>query len=112
MRVYTYFQDTLLTLILESMEQVGRVGEGGIFVKQYIACMHRPELSNTISDTAESAFVEINLGNNAKQIIIGEVYRPPKVTPREFIDNFNALITSISNTNTLAYIMGDFNTDL
>ena len=65
----------------------------------------REDLDLNNKECAESLFVELSRPNKIN-IIIGIIYRPPNQNQREFIDNLDRLITNISKTNKLCYLMG------
>ena len=47
-----------------------------------------------------------------RNLIVGVIYRPPKQSLREFINDIDLLITRISKENKKCYIMADWNIDL
>ena len=62
-------------------------------------------------ETAESMFVEVDRPKERK-LIVGVIYRPPKQSLQEFINDLDLLLTRISKENKKCYIMADWNIDL
>ena len=45
-----------------------------------------------MSETLESIFIEIKVPNQ-KDIIVGEIYRPPNSNAADFVESLNVLLT-------------------
>ena len=75
----------------------------------YFKC--RPDLVFSCTECAESLFVEINRPKE-KNVIVGEVYRPPNQNLQDFMKSLDLLLASISKENKICYVVGDWNLDL
>ena len=64
-----------------------------------------------MSKVIESVFIEIKVPNRSN-IIVGEIYRPPNLSPIEFTELFHALLSNKHFDNMTCFIMGDFNRNL
>lgn len=90
-----------------------RSGGGvALLIRDNIQCSLRSDLDTMLEGFAESVFVEIRCHNLNTSVIIAEVYRPPQGNINEFIHNFSNLLACLAESNTKAYIMGDYNLDL
>ena len=47
-----------------------------------------------------------------KNIVLGVVYRPPKVNWRDFINNLDSSMAQLSSENKVCYVMADWNLDV
>ena len=47
-----------------------------------------------------------------KNIVLGVVYRPPKVNLRDFVGNLDSFMAKLSSENKVCYVMADWNLDL
>ena len=52
------------------------------------------------------------LNNEAKNVIIGVIYRPPSYNIDMFLENFDECLNVIAQENKIVYLMGDFNINL
>jgi len=99
----------------------GAVQGGGVgyFIKERVKYKILTTYSIFIDRVFESLFIEVFLTNNSK-IIIGNVYRPgtshPSLSPVEqftnFLDYFTNILSSLTESKSVFYIVGDFNIDL
>ena len=90
-------------------------GGTSIFVKNCIQYESRTDLKLEIdSNFANSCFIEINKKcvNNKKSIIIGCIYKAPKLSLTHFNDKMDALLNQISKENKDVYLLGDININL
>ena len=60
----------------------------------------------------ETLFVETTTKTCNKRTIVGVVYRRPKTNFNDFQTALTDILTSLAETNTNNYVMGDFNLDL
>jgi exonuclease III len=64
----------------------------------------------------DGMFIEVeNFSNTAKNVIIGNIYRPPRnnvINYREFFDEMNEIFSSYQRLRKEVIIVGDFNLDL
>ena len=66
-------------------------------------------------DHWEGQFVKITGGGLSKDVIIGNIYRPPKylnANCMQFLSEFTSIISLIDKTNSDIIIAGDFNINL
>jgi hypothetical protein len=63
------------------------------------------------NNICESLFIKIPRSGQ-KNIIVGVIYKPPKVNPATFVDSFDIVLQQINKENKKTFIMGDFNVDL
>ena len=85
---------------------------GGIamFIKD---CFTNVTIRNDLNRSVhylESLFVEIKYKNIS--FIVGTLYRRPNSNFNSFLDEYEGILTQISNENKLVYLMGDFNLNL
>jgi len=89
-------------------------GGSMLYIDDKFNSLPRHDLESSLykSKELESSFIEIN--NPGKQnIIIGCIYRHPKMDLNEFNDHFlNELLGNLSKENKRVFLMGDFNVDL
>ena len=88
-----------------------RTGGGvGLYLKQDFQFKCRPQIC--FSDScAESLFVEI-IRQKERNIIVGVIYRPPEKNVREFCEELDRLVMTISVNNKLCVLLGDWNLDV
>ena len=70
-----------------------------------------PECNFSDPDVIESLFIEIEVPNK-RNIIVGNIYRPPNQNTASFVDKVNEILGLISKQNKKLHLMGDFNLDL
>ena len=87
-----------------------RGGGVGLYISSGLSYAVKEEF-NVISNSIESIFVEIEFAEK-KNVIIGEVYKPPNSNPKDFIDTFQMMLSSPSLNNKTCIVMGDFNLNL
>ena len=90
-------------------------GHGGLVI--YISTrFHYKHLSlYKKSDIWEGQFIEISGSQLERNIIIGNIYRPPRDTNANyhtFIEELNPIFEFVNNKNCECSILGDFNIDL
>ena len=90
---------------------------GGLIT--YIHKDYKFKLNSDFDDHSnlwESHFLEIaHKTNTSKTIIIGNIYRPPKLKNgllSTFINEFSSILNEVQKKKSLVYICGDFNIDL
>ena len=69
---------------------------------------------SNVSNVWEGQFIEIN-GNTIKEIILGNIYRPPRDTIenyKTFVDELTPILTHLQKSKSEVIIAGDFNIDL
>ena len=71
----------------------------------------RPDLCFENKKCAECLFVEV-IRPKEKNIVLGVVYRSPKVNFRDFISNLDSFMAQLSSENKVCYVMADWNLDL
>ena len=62
-------------------------------------------------ENTEHIFLEI-VNNNAKNVIVGVIYRPPGHNAEFFLDKLDTCLNNITQENKDVYLMGDFNINL
>ena len=90
------------------------VGGGvAIYVKDVMSFIPREDLS-VFNDLVEMVFIEIYGGDltGGKNVIVGEVYRPPGQDLNEFNQIMQELLEKVQKENKICYVMGDFNINL
>ena len=86
-----------------------RKGGGvAIYAKNDIKFKVRPDLH---IEGTENIFIEI-LNNDAKNVIVGVIYRPPVHNIDIYLENFEACLSVIAQENKNIYLMGDLNINL
>ena len=87
-------------------DRKGRRGGGvAFYITQNINFKIRSDIKLT---QAESLFIEIN-NSNAKNVIIGLIYRPPDSNCDLFCDELDFYLHKIGDENKQNFILGDFN---
>ena len=88
-----------------------RGGGVSLLINEALSFNERNDLSSLLSH-AESLFIEIpsKFMKSKKNVIVGEIYRPPNGNKASFVNEIENLLSSISNYE--CYLMGDFNIDL
>ena len=91
-----------------------RGGGVSLYIHESIDFKTRDDLSLMFNDVVESVFIEIekSVFCTTNNIILGEIYRPPKTSVFEFNDCLEQLLVKMSRSNALCYLMGDFNINL
>ncbi|XP_072180116.1 uncharacterized protein [Diadema setosum] len=94
-----------------SNNRLDRKGGGvGFFVTNNLKVKILKDL-NIMCDSLECIFIEIELSKQ-KNIVVGEVYKPPSSNFRDFLDAFSDLLLTPSLYQKNIFIMGDFNLNL
>ncbi len=92
----------------------GSRGGVGIYVRDHLTYIDRPDISVFIPHVFESLFIEVQI-NSKQSIIIGNIYRP-NTAPKADLDVFHhtlfELIDTINSQNKKLFLMGDFNIDM
>ena len=87
---------------------------GGVAILSHLTqpIKHRSDLDKFNSETLEYIFAEIPNCHN-KPIIIGSIYRPPNTNVKEFNNQYNSIIKTLSKEKHKEIIIGmDHNLDL
>ena len=96
---------------LISNNRIDRRGGGvGFYVSKHLKFKLIDECCITL-DTIESIFIEIELLNK-KNIIVGEVYRPPNSNSASFLDSLTSILSLHYFINKTCCVMNDFNLNL
>lgn len=90
-----------------------RTGGGvSIFVKQNLNFIQRDDLIlNNDEGNVESIFVELET-SKSKNIVIGQIYKPPDVDIIKFNDGMNTVLSKVNQEDKICYILGDFNINI
>ena len=97
---------------ISKCRQNGFHGGGvGLYVLNNQDCKSRSDLEIIGIDLAETLFIEIRK-SCGRNIVVSVIYRPPDRNLDLFLQQFNELMSKISQENKMCYIMGDFNLDL
>ena len=94
--------------------RVNRTGGGvAVCVQDQVSFRERPDLS-CFTEDFETVFIEIEKGNqlNAKNVIIGVIYRPPNQDILSFNEKLNDIINKIRMENKICYLLGDYNINI
>ena len=94
--------------------RVNRTGGGvAVCIQDQVSFRERPDLSSFTEDF-ETVFIEIEKGNqlNAKNVIIGVIYRPPNQDKLSFNEKLNDIISKIRMENKICYLLGDYNINI
>ena len=95
---------------LVEKHRTNRPGGGvGIYVPENVQYQIRDDLV-IFDDIVESIFIEINI--DSKNIIVGNIYRPPGTDLNQFIESFNNTLSLIKSERKLCYLLGDWNFNL
>ena len=86
-----------------------------LYLLKMVLIISRNDL-NICNEIMESVFIEVNQdqfnGNLLKNVIVGNIYRPPNTNITQFIDCIIQLLDSIKKENKIVYLIGDFNLNL
>lgn len=96
---------------VHSIRQYRTGGGVSIFVQENIQFIHRDDLVLKCNDDVESIFIEI-MTDKGKNIVIGNIYRPPDTDISTFNEGLNKALESISKEDKICHILGDFNINL
>ena len=94
--------------MLRSDRKHGKGGGVAIYIRNDIRFKLRSDLQ---IENTEYIFIEI-LNNNAKNAIVGVIYRPPSRNVDIFLDKLGSCLDIITQENKDVYLMGDFNINL
>lgn len=86
-------------------------GGVGLYVDESFEFKPRPDLCFENKKCAESLFVEV-IRPKEKNIVLGVVYRPPKVHLCDFISNLDSFMAQLFSENKVCYVMAVWNLDL
>jgi len=84
-------------------------GGVGLYINNNLNFKERHDIIT--DEVSVSLFIEI-LREKKSNILIGVLYRPPGLNLTLFHNEFDKLLTKISNQNKLCYLMGDYNINL
>ena len=96
--------------LIEKHRSITTGGGVALYIKDGFSYRARDDLSTFHEGLFESIFVEIDVNNSAKKLILGEIYRVPNTNQRDFIDKYNSIITKIGKNDII--IGTDQNLDL
>ena len=73
----------------------------------------RPDLSSSTEDF-ETVFIEIEKGNqqNARNVLIGVIYRPPNQDILLFNEKLNNIMNDVRMENKICYLLGDYDINI
>ena len=91
-----------------------KIGEGGgtaIYIHSRHDVLERNDLK---SIEFETTFIEVKLATRSgmKNIVVGEIYRPPKSNNAAFLSYVEQTLDTIENERKLSLLAGDFNYNL
>ena len=89
--------------------------KGGLVMYLSKTFNYKVILSLNQYDNWEGQFIIVNGGGFSKDIIIGNIYRPPRdlnENYKQFLSEFTPIISSFDRTNSDIIIAGDFNINL
>ena len=69
------------------------------------------DLTKNVEGIIETKFIEI-INDNGKNLIVGDIYRPPSGDFLTFKNTMNTILEKIDRKNKICYLIGDFNIDL
>ena len=95
---------------VEKHRTQSRGGGVTIYAKNCYDFKIREDLSYFEEGIFESLFIEATL--NKKQVLIGEIYRPPNTDVKHFLDKYNCIIDRIKSENKQLIIGSDQNINL
>ena len=83
----------------------------------YIDYTYKADVINNLNlyEHWEGLIIQVNGGNLAKSLIIGNIYRPPKILNEQinaFITEFSSVAASLGDSNNELIIAGDLNINL
>ena len=83
-----------------------------LYIADHLAYQNRNDLNLYKTNNLESIFIEIT-NPNKSNIIVGYIYRHPKMDLFEFIHYYlNTLLEKLAKEQKTAFLRGDFNVDL
>ena len=83
-----------------------------LYIEDRLAYQNRNDLNLYKTNNLESTFIEI-ANPNKSNIIVGCIYRHPKLDLFEFIHYYlNSLLEKLAKEQKTAFLLGDFNVDL
>ena len=98
-----------------SMEEVHRSNRTGggvsIYIKNSYKYVRKYEFDGG-NQFFESVFIDVKGSTSNNNILVGVVYRPPRVNMEDFMNSMSTLLENLSRLNRTVYIMGDFNINL
>ena len=95
----------------ESMHRKNTIRGGvGLFISNRLRYKLRPDLTLFEEGLFESIFIEVT--NNNKHLVAGEVYRIPGTNEKNFIDKYSCIVQKVSEENKDLVIGADQNLDL
>ena len=83
----------------------------GLYLADSLEFKWGSDISFSSDETAEAFFVKVNRPKE-RNLFVSVIYRPPKQSLQEVINDLDLLITRISEENKKCYIMGDWNINL
>jgi len=92
----------------------GRGGGVSLYIDADVKYKRRQDLNDIVSNTAEGVFIEIPKTEfkTRKNLIIGEIYRPPNTSINIFREEMESLIRKMEGENVYFYMLGDYNINL
>ena len=94
--------------LIRADRSYGRGGGVALYIHDSLTFKERPDLS---VDGSEYIFIEI-INKQAKNILVGVMYRPPHSNIDMFVDRLEESLSLISRENKIIYLMGDYNINL
>ena len=94
--------------------RVNRTGGGvAVCIRDHVSFRERPDLSSSTEDF-ETVFIEIEKGNqqNARNVLIGVIYRPPNQDILLFNEKLNNIMNDVRMENKICYLLGDYNINI
>ena len=89
--------------------------DGGVTVciRDHVSFREGPDLSSSTEDF-ETVFIEIEKGNqqNARNVLIGVIYRPPNQDMLLFNEKLNNIMNDVRMENKICYLLGDYNINI
>ncbi len=86
-------------------------GGVALYIKDNLICKERDDLSHFNEGIYESVFIEIS-SNKRQNIIVGEVYRPPGISKKDFLVKHEEVLKKITRERKTVVFGADQNIDL
>ena len=94
--------------------RVNRTGGGvAVCIRDHVFFRERPDLYSSTEDF-ETVFIEIEKGNqqNARNVLIGVIYRPPNQDILLFNEKLSNNMNDVRMENKICYLLGDYNINI
>ncbi len=92
------------TFLHQSRSNISRGGVA-MYIADNISFVERPDISINVEGEFESLFIEVKGKSNEKDLIVGQIYRPPNTNIKDAISRYDKVLTDIAKTNSYDLII-------